>query len=263
MRPSALSWALGLIIGPTSQPGSSPPLTFKPVALSAILSMKASYASPTKTAAEIAMHLWPAAPAKAPVRADTVASTWASGRTTAWFLAPMLDWTLFPAAVPREYTCFPAPSPPTKLIALMSWWSQIAFTMSCWPCTMFSTPLGRPASMAISASMSEAPGSCSLGFRTKVLPTVQASGYIHRGTMAGKLKGQIPATTPRGCLIEYVSIPPATFSISSPMEMVGTLHANSTTSSPLKTSPLASARVLPCSTETFTASSSKFARINS
>ena len=41
----------------------------------------------------------------------------------------------------------------------------------------------------------EAPGSFSEGFRTKVLPVVQAMGNIHRGIMAGKLKGQMPAHT--------------------------------------------------------------------
>jgi len=45
---------------------------------------------PTKTAALMAMQRCPAAPNAAPVSAATVASRCASGRTTAWFLAPML-----------------------------------------------------------------------------------------------------------------------------------------------------------------------------
>lgn len=40
-----------------------------------------------------------------------------------------------------------------------------------------------------------APGSFSDGLRTMVFPAVAAMGNIQRGTMAGKLKGQIPATT--------------------------------------------------------------------
>ena len=36
----------------------------------------------------------------------------------------------------------------------------------------------------------------------KALPQAMASGYIHMGTMAGKLKGVIPATTPRGWRME-------------------------------------------------------------
>lgn len=43
--------------------------------------------------------------------------------------------------------------------------------------------------------MTAAPGSFSEGFSTKVLPAVTATGNIHRGIMAGKLKGQIPAHT--------------------------------------------------------------------
>ena len=41
-------------------------------------------------------------------------------------------------------------------------------------------------------------GSCSEGFSTKVLPQAMASGYIHNGTMAGKLNGVMPAHTPTG-----------------------------------------------------------------
>ena len=43
--------------------------------------------------------------------------------------------------------------------------------------------------------MIEAPGSFSDGFKMKVFPAAIASGHIHRGTIAGKLKGQMPATT--------------------------------------------------------------------
>ena len=43
-----------------------------------------------------------------------------------------------------------------------------------------------------------ADGSRSDGFRMKVLPQAIASGYIHIGTMAGKLNGVMPATTPSG-----------------------------------------------------------------
>jgi hypothetical protein len=45
----------------------------------------------------------------------------------------------------------------------------------------------------------EADGSRSLGLRMNVLPAAIAMGCIHIGTMAGKLNGVIPATTPSGC----------------------------------------------------------------
>jgi allophanate hydrolase subunit 1 len=41
-------------------------------------------------------------------------------------------------------------------------------------------------------------GSRSDGLRTKVLPHAIAIGYIHIGTIAGKLNGVMPATTPSG-----------------------------------------------------------------
>ncbi len=47
--------------------------------------------------------------------------------------------------------------------------------------------------------MTAAPGSFSDGFSTKVLPAVTATGNIHRGIMAGKLKGQMPAHTCTQC----------------------------------------------------------------
>ena len=45
---------------------------------------------------------------------------------------------------------------------------------------------------------SAAEGSRSEGFRMKALPQMSAMGNIHMGTMAGKLNGVMPATTPRG-----------------------------------------------------------------
>lgn len=38
-----------------------------------------------------------------------------------------------------------------------------------------------------------------------MLPQAMASGNIHIGTVAGKLNGVMPATTPTGYLIEYES----------------------------------------------------------
>ena len=37
---------------------------------------------------------------------------------------------------------------------------------------------------------------CSDGFKMKQFPVVMANGIIHNGTIAGKLKGVMPATTP-------------------------------------------------------------------
>ena len=74
----------------------------------------------------------------------------------------------------------------------------MASTASLSPCTTLNTPAGKPASWNSSKTSIEAEGSRSDGFSTKVLPQAMATGYIHIGTMAGKLKGVMPATTPSG-----------------------------------------------------------------
>ena len=60
------------------------------------------------------------------------------------------------------------------------------------------TPSGRPASFNNSANLIAHEGSFSEGFNIKVFPHAIAIGNIHIGTIAGKLKGVIPATTPNG-----------------------------------------------------------------
>ena len=81
----------------------------------------------------------------------------------------------------------------------------------------------------------------------KALPQASAIGAIHSGTMAGKLKGVIPATTPSGIRIECESTPPETCGVISPLSRWPRPQANSTTSSPRVTSPRASESTLPCS----------------
>jgi hypothetical protein len=55
-----------------------------------------------------------------------------------------------------------------------------------------------PASLRSCATNSEALGSFSEGFKIKQLPQASAGAHIHMGTIAGKLNGVIPATTPSG-----------------------------------------------------------------
>ena len=88
----------------------------------------------------------------------------------------------------------------------------MASTDSLAPCTTLNTPSGRPASAHSEASRSDADGSFSDGLSTNVFPQAMARGNIHIGTMAGKLNGVMPATTPSGCRSEYESTPVDTFS---------------------------------------------------
>ena len=91
---------------------------------------------------------------------------------------------------------------PTKLTASMSGCSRIASTATLSPCRTVKTPSGSPACFSRSARSRATEGSFSLGLRMNVLPVAIALANIHIGTIAGKLKGVIPATTPSGCLIE-------------------------------------------------------------
>ena len=136
-------------------------------------------------------------------------------------------------------------------------------TASLSPLITFKTPLGAPASNISSAKRMPQDGSRSDGFKMKVFPVANAIGNIHMGTIAGKLKGVIPAHTPTGWRIDITSTPFATLSEYSPLSKCGMPQANSTTSKPRVIEPLASSKVLPCSVETKPANSSIFLMISS
>src|SRR5499427_8960087 len=193
------------------------------------------------------MHRSPAEPNPADTAASAARSVSASGRTTMWFLAPPSACTRLPAEVPVWYTYRAIGVDPTKLTAAMSGWVSSPSTATLSPCTTLNTPSGSPASAHSWPSSTEADGSFSDGLSTNVLPHAIASGNIHIGTMAGKLNGVMPATTPTGCLIEYESTPVETFSENPPLSRCGMPQANSTTSRPRATSPAASEATLPCS----------------
>ena len=91
---------------------------------------------------------------------------------------------------------------PTNDTAWMSGWSRTASTATLSPWTTLKTPSGTPASREELGEDSDAPGSFSEGFRTNVLPHAIAFVSIHSGTIAGKLNGVMPATTPSGWRIE-------------------------------------------------------------
>src|SRR6266478_2136634 len=145
---------------------------------------------------------------------------------------------------------------PTKLTAEMPGWWRMASTAALSPLTTLKTPSGNPASFSSAAIRMPAEGSRSDGLRMKQLPQASATGNIHIGTMTGKLNGVIPATTPRGWRSDQLSMPRPTCSVYSPFNSWGMPQANSTTSMPRVTSPLASDSTLPCSSVTMRANSS-------
>ena len=117
---------------------------------------------------------------------------------TAWFFAPPSACTRLPCAVPVEKMYFAMGVEPTKLTACTSGCARSASTASLSPLITLNTPSGRPASFRSAARTSDAEGSRSEGLRTNVLPQTIAIGNIHSGTIAGKLNGVMPATTPSG-----------------------------------------------------------------
>ncbi len=99
----------------------------------------------------------------------------------------------------------------------------------------------------------EAEGTFSDGLRMKLLPQAIAIGNIHSGTITGKLNGVIPAQTPTGWRMVWVSTWVPTSCEYSPFRSCGMPQANSTTSMPRCTEPIASSSVLPCSSVTIAA----------
>ena len=79
------------------------------------------------------------------------------------------------------------------------------------------------------------------------LPQAMAVANIQLGTMAGKLNGVMPASTPSGWRMVVTSTPRLTCSLNPPFSRLGTPQANSTFSRPRATSPAASDSTLPCS----------------
>mgnify|MGYP006899226552 CR=1 FL=1 len=74
----------------------------------------------------------------------------------------------------------------------------------------------------------------------KALPVAMATGCIHMGTMAGKLKGQMPATTPTGWRRVWMSTPVEMPEENSPLSATLMAVAKSRVSRPRWISPTAS-----------------------
>lgn len=89
---------------------------------------------------------------------------------------------------------------PTNEIAYISLLFIIISVTLFPPVIIFTTPLGIPVYFNSSIKYTDAPVTFSEGFKTNVFPQVIARGNIHKGIIAGKLKGVIPAVMPSGSL---------------------------------------------------------------
>src|SRR3954453_8507570 len=141
---------------------------------------------------------------------------------------------------------------PTNEIAETSGCSSSASTATLSPGTTLKKPSGTQASESSCAVRTDADGSFSDGFSTKVFPHASAGAHIHIGTIAGKLNGVMrgttpsggrsaePATTPSDWWIEEKSPPVEACWVKPPLSSVGRPQQFSITSSPRATSPPAS-----------------------
>src|ERR1022692_904806 len=211
MYPSTRARCSAVTSGPISVPGAAP----SPIRRSRTFRSSASSNgrdSPTATSTLPARQRSPAAPNAELMMASTLFSTLASGIATRWFLAPPNACTRLPCAAAVWYTYFATGPDPTNEIARTSGCASRASTASRDPCSRLYTPAGRPASCNNSAARVGVSGTFSDGFRMNVLPQAMAKGYIHIGTMAGKLNGVMPAHTPSGWRMVWQSMPFETFS---------------------------------------------------
>merc|ERR1719266_754182 len=96
---------------------------------------------------------------------------------------------------------------PTKVTALTSGLSHSSFTASTPPFMTWNTPSGNPAIFESLANSIAELGTFSLGLRMKQFPVAIAIGIVQQGTIIGKLKGTIDATTPSGTRLSLHSTP--------------------------------------------------------
>src|SRR5690606_12926080 len=96
----------------------------------------------------------------------------------------------------------PVTVPPVNVMASTPGFAtKAAPALLPYPCTIFSTPSGKPISMHSSDSIYAVIGVISDGFATTQLPAARAGAIFHESKYSGRFQGDIAATTPRGCLI--------------------------------------------------------------
>ncbi len=104
-------------------------------------------------------------------------------------------------SVSAEPLMIPLPvdvSPVNAILSMPGCSTIICPTSDPGPVMTFSTPGGRPASAAISASASAVSGVWLAGLMITVLPHASAGATFHAVSSSGKFHGTIAATTPTG-----------------------------------------------------------------
>jgi hypothetical protein len=120
-----------------------------------------------------------------------------------WFFAPPRACTRLPLRGARLVDVRAMGVEPTKLTAPRRGARAAVSTATLSPCTTLNTPVRQARPSRKSSAQRLVTARVALGgLETKVFPQAMAMGYIHIGTIAGKLNGVMPATTPTGWRIE-------------------------------------------------------------
>ena len=131
------------------------------------------------------------------ITASSARSRSASSNTMTGFLPPSSKWTRLRVGAPWAWIIEPVDDSPTKAIAAISGCSVTARpAVSPMPWTTLSTPGGRPASSAISASTVAVSGLHSAGLCTTVHPAASAGAIFQVESMNGVFQGVITPTGP-------------------------------------------------------------------
>ena len=148
-----------------------------------------------------------------------------------WFFAPPSACVRLPCRDPFSCTYLAIGVEPTKETAATSRCSSMWSTAILFAVYDIENTRGETRWANIPAAGVDGPGSFSDGLSTKVLPQAMAIGNIHIGTIAGKLNGVIPATTPG--LANAVGVDAGRDLLGElALHRWGMPHANSTTSMP-------------------------------
>src|SRR3954468_19113111 len=147
----------------------------------------------------VAVQRWPVVPNAPQSAPSTASSRFASSSTIMGFFPPSSSeqcLKLLAAVVPMV---FPTALDPVNEIARTSGCSSSGAPASGPnPLTMFTTPLGTPASASTRTRLNVESGVSCAGLITQVLPQTSAGRSFHDGIAMGKFHGAIIPQTPSG-----------------------------------------------------------------
>src|SRR3954468_4648468 len=155
----------------------------------------------------VAVQRWPVVPNAPQSAPSTASSRFASSSTIMGFFPPSSSeqcLKLLAAVVP---IVFPTALDPVNEIARTSGCSIICAPASGPnPATIFTTPLGKPASTSTRTRLNVESGVSCAGLITQVLPQTKAGNSFQDGIAIGKFQGVIMPQTPTGCRIAMANL---------------------------------------------------------